>query len=409
MDVWSRGRQGQGWGPRRGPRRGNGGYRGTERGAGKHSKDLGTCRYFQRNDSCKFGSACKFSHDLSPKGSVEHSTKERSSRATDTPEQQQAKADYNSWRRIIKTLPLSGDNRTAEQLWNGALVILNGNDREWKRMVPRDLDDEEYYGREHIRSLLTMQSYTKDYSTFIRQARPFLLVMTHSSFLDCLSVDTFVGALYNFISGTNGTRAIPFFQHLCQTLVNAHLDTEDPTTTTAIETTMIAMSTALRELLRRESRARFNEDLPSLIDSIEDTVRIVTDKTESQTFTIVLNYLGEVRAIVARAKGLLAQEEEHQELPLTTTTNTSTYPRSFVMPRDRHDNDKADITRIKIFPTREEILSDEAEFLPSSDFDQPHYLTDQAERHIDTNFRLLRYDLWRTKRRSRKPDACCGQ
>ncbi|KAI9775946.1 MAG: hypothetical protein M1816_005658 [Peltula sp. TS41687] len=62
------------------------------------------------------------------------------------------------------------------------------------------------------------------------------------------------------------------------------------------------------------------------------------------------------------------------------------------MPRERHDNDKADITEINIFPTRAEIMSDAREFLPSTDLDQPHFLTSKLERHIDTHFRLLRHD-----------------
>lgn len=97
--------------------------------------------------------------------------------------------------------------------------------------------------------------------------------------------------------------------------------------------------------------------------------------------------------MVARAKGLLVQEEQQQEA-LSTTTVTSTYPCALVMPRDRHDNGKAGIMKIKIFPTREEILSDETDFLPLTDFEQPHFLADQAERHIDTHFRLLRHDTF---------------
>ncbi|KAF2175097.1 hypothetical protein K469DRAFT_724434 [Zopfia rhizophila CBS 207.26] len=245
------------------------------------------CRYFQ------------FSHELS-EGGGERSSKERPLRAEETPKQQRAKADY------------------IEQLWN-------------------DLDNEEYFGQVHIKALLTIRTRFGDYSTFIQLIQPFLLVITHPSFLDCLSVDTFVGGLYNFISGMNGTRVVPFFQHLCETLVNAHVNKIPSATTAMVETTLVAM----------ESQARFNDDLPTLIDSIENT------------------------------------EEEQQEAPPTTTV-TSTYPRSLT-----------DITKIKIFPTREEILSDKADFLPLTDLEQPHFLTDQAERHIDTHFRLLRYDTFR--------------
>jgi hypothetical protein len=78
---------------------------------------------------------------------------------------------------------------------------------------------------------------------------------------------------------------------------------------------------------------------------------------------------------MARAAGLLVPEEQQAEASLTTLF---IYPRNVVFPRDRHDNDKMDIADIKIFPTQEEILSDAAEFLPSSGVDQAHFLTDKA-------------------------------
>jgi hypothetical protein len=46
---------------------------------------------------------------------------------------------------------------------------------------------------------------------------------------------------------------------------------------------------------------------------------------------------------------------------------TSTYPREIILPGDRHDNDKIDITKIKILPTEDEIRSNQVEFLPSTD------------------------------------------
>lgn len=86
-------------------------------------------------------------------------------------------------------------------------------------MLPRDLDDEDNYGRQHIRTLLSMVAQSDGHSKFVDLARPFLLVITHPELLDCLSVDTFVGGLYNFISGNNGSRAVPFFQRLSTNLL----------------------------------------------------------------------------------------------------------------------------------------------------------------------------------------------
>jgi hypothetical protein len=58
--------------------------------------------------------------------------------------------------KLVKTPPKRNDIESIEQLWKGALAILNADDRDWKQMLPRDLDDLENDGREHIRSHLSM-------------------------------------------------------------------------------------------------------------------------------------------------------------------------------------------------------------------------------------------------------------
>lgn len=276
-----------------------------------------------------------------------------------------------------------------KHLWSDGLAILNGDNLEWQQMLPRDLDSDDYRGREHMKALLELRSSPGKEHRFVRIAHSFLSVITHRAFLDCLSVDTSVGALYNFVSGTNGNRAIPFFEHLSQVLVESHLtSTNSPAT---IQDTLQTMPVALRELIRREPRARFNENITSLLDSMEATTKIIARDTRDLTMPITLGRINEIRAIVARANGLLAQEDDGVQLEIVTKPR---YPRSLVIPRDRHDNDKPDIVDVKIFPTSEEIMSDAIEFLPSTDLDQPHFLQDKVERHIDTCFRLLRHDTF---------------
>lgn len=306
-------------------------------------------------------------------------------------EQQEAKDNYNAWKRIIKSPPMLNDIYTMENLWTGALEILNGEDREGKQKLPRDLDDEEYHGRRHMLAVLSMVSQTHGCHKFIDVARSFLLVITHTALLHCLSVDTFVGALYNFISGSNGTRAVPFFKHLSTTILEASLDST--ISRDDVKITLVAMSTAICEVLRREQRATFHEDLSDLVISMNDIIESTSIARTSAEFQPVINRIAELQAMIARANGLL-NNEEPQVGGVTDLIVTSTYPRETILPGDRHDNDKLDITKIKILPTEDEIRSDHAEFLPSTDPDQFHFLTDPAERHLDTHFRLLRHDIF---------------
>lgn len=275
-------------------------------------------------------------------------------------------------------------------------LIVESNDRDWKQSLPKDLDnDETLCGRQHIRALLSTRAQLSQYETFLRIVRSFLLVITHSAMVDSLSVDTYVGSLYNFVSGANGTRAIPFLQHVCELIVGLRTDGESESSLEQLDDTLIAVSTTLSELLRREPRARYNDDLPDLISSLETAAHLITEAESAITSHTIIAQTKNLRAVVARASGLLVEEEEEVVAAVNLpSASRSTYPRNIVVPGDRHDNDKADIAELSIFPTREEILCETKEFLPSTDPDAPHFLTSKIERHIDTNFRLLRHDTF---------------
>lgn len=125
------------------PRRG--GFRGDRGGrwgrGGRRGQGQQLCRFFQQG-TCQRGASCSYSHNSSK------DSEDPGERPDETPQQQQAKADYISWKRLIKTPPQLNDNKTIERLWSSALTILNGDDRDWKQMLPRDLDDAvNTYGR----------------------------------------------------------------------------------------------------------------------------------------------------------------------------------------------------------------------------------------------------------------------
>ena len=353
------------------------------------------CFNMQNTGTCRFGAKCHYSHDmLSLRKENERTLNPSRKKPEETPQQQEAKAHYNSWKRHIKNRPKPNDSRTIELLWQGALIILDGEDRNWKQMLPRDLDDQENYGREHIHVVLSMVAGPHGHNEFIKLAQPFLSVLTHSALLDCLSVDTSVGGLYNYMSGTNGSRAIPFFQRLCNSLVEGFLEGSPSTSTAVLETTLVAMAVALRELLRREQRAAFHDDLLDLINSIESIPEATGVDPQSATFQVIRNSSEELRGMVARANGLLQDQHEQPVGGVSTSVVASTYPRQLILPQGRHDNDNMDITKIKILPTEDEIRSDHPVFLPSTDLDQPHFLTDHIQRHLDTHFRLYRHDCF---------------
>lgn len=103
---------------------------------------------------------------------------------------------------LLKGIPRETDIARMRQIWSGALEILNGDDKDLKQLVPRDSDDEQNFGKAHIRSLMSMEVSGQGSSTFVAVASKFMSVITHRALLEVMSVDSAVGGLYSFIGRT---------------------------------------------------------------------------------------------------------------------------------------------------------------------------------------------------------------
>lgn len=168
-------------------------------------------------------------------------------------------------------------------------------------------------------------------------------------------MDTAVGCLYNFFGGSNGTRALAFFENCCTNMLESKLGLT--ISGVDFEKGYISMLTTLRELLRREQRSVFNEDLPKLLNSIENVICAGGIEQQSLLFQILHNMINELRGMIARAQGLIHDAEQSAVEVVSTTVVTSTFPRRIITPGGQHDNEKKDIVDIKILPTEAEIRS----------------------------------------------------
>lgn len=296
-----------------------------------------------------------------------------------------------SWKLILRTPPSYADFQTAQRLWTGALEILQNGERDWQQRLPKDLvDEEQLSGYQHMQELLELRPHLVGNTRFIQLAGSFLMVITHSALLDCLSVDTYVGDIYNFVSGSSGTRAVPFFQSLSRSLLaerNISMDVGGG----FFEDVLTAMATALREMLKRMPKVLFHEDLGALVESLEKASEFLRLDGNMIAHHVLAKRIAEFGRMIRRARDSV-EEVDGSEKRVNAVV-ASTYPRDIHIPGNRHDNDKRDITDIKILPTENEIRSERPEFLPSPNVDQPHFL-EGVERLFDTHFRLLRHDIF---------------
>lgn len=339
---------------------------------GGNTQSHGVCQIFASRGRCKYGAGCKFTHELKPPAGSGEVSRELTKQSPALEE------DYRAWKRQLRRTPSSTDLNSTKQMWSKALEILENGTREYPQRLLRDLISEEHFGLAHVKHVLDMRP-VGDANGFIQCVRPFITLVASPALLDCLSLDTYVGDLYVFMSGSGGSRAVPFFHSLTGSILEGSLSTDY----------LPAMLLSLREMLRRNQKAIFHEDLPAVMDNLERVSRMRDSVMNHDAFRIA-----EIQRMIDRANGILVTTAEETRDPYQPALKSpSTYPKDIRIPGDRHDNDKRDITQIKIIPTKDEILSEEPDFLPSLNLSQPHFL-DGVERILDTHFRLLRNDIF---------------
>lgn len=275
-----------------------------------------------------------------------------------------------------------------------ALKILSYEDRSLQQDIPKDLvDQDDTNGLQWIREIMNMRiSPLSLVDDFLPIVRSFLRLITHPAFLDCLSVDTYVGDLYVFICGSSGARAIPFFQQVCEGLKRQSAAQEGETDTT--DETLRCLVRAVREVLIRNQKALYHEGLPTLIETIAKLCDVCDTTTKPEMITTRIQ-VDELQRLRQRANVMLGDDHAETRIDVTAALQKIVRPIYPVLeiPGSRHDNDKTDITQIKIIPTEDEIRCKKGDFLPSSNFDSPYFLQG-AERLIDVHFRLLRHDIF---------------
>ncbi|PSR85568.1 hypothetical protein BD289DRAFT_467327 [Coniella lustricola] len=351
------------------------------------------------NGSCTYGAECKFSHDHS---SAESKSRPGSSLAS-TRESDQP---YNDWKHIFRRKPIGGVAKTAlSQLWSGAVTILDGSNREWHQQLARDLVDDRYGGCEYVHITLHSRLSASPESIYVQLKEDFLRTITHPSILSCLSVDTYIGTLYNVMSGVNGDMAISFLLDFCSAILVGSSPTTSATDHAVLSRRAAVVLEALNELLLREKRASLNEHLAELFDQLDNITTLLDDPLGSAVYEYNNNNskgrVDQLRKIVELSTGRLVvpdtencQEKSGIFILPQRLAHSLAFPVEMPIPGTRHDNDHLSIADISIVPTANEILCDQPDYLPSTDCRQPHFLQNPAQRHIDTHFRLLRHDIF---------------
>ncbi|QGI59613.1 hypothetical protein CEK27_001738 [Fusarium fujikuroi] len=317
---------------------------------------------------CNFGKNCRFLHDTSLLSG---------SSVPQTPAPN-ANRDINKrqtiWKTQLRKDPSNFRGSSAmkelQKFWQRALDVLNDDDHEFHQKLAQELVNDNGNGPRYV-----LQTAENESSSGIEAMKPsflFLQVISHSSLTDQLSISTHIGTIYTLFAGTNGDRSISLLSSLCEQ---------------ALENTELIADILSQNFQTLVTRTRLCEELPDLMESVDKLIAKMAEDDPEANFDQFLE-----RASVLKRMSFFdsveASDKRRGKQPII-----STFPKNIEYPGGRHDNDFADITKIAILPTYGEAVSEQEEYLPSTNFTDPHVLDDPLQRHIDSMFRLVRHDI----------------
>ncbi|KUI56519.1 Helicase required for RNAi-mediated heterochromatin assembly 1 [Cytospora mali] len=213
-------------------------------------------------------------------------------------------------------------------------------------------------------------------------------LITHPRAVDSNILEQQVATVYSFILGINASRMDKLFSFVAD-LAGACTDDSgsDIPQMTVLESSLAVLS----KLVDSSTSNIINNSFHHIVERFDDLVN--SSKQPHDDFfrlqaTKYLDYLQRRLGIgrkMAEAKG---------------PERTNVQRESFVIDRDlpgrlskdgpRHDNDHADISKIRIMPTYQEITTSRSEYLPTNDSSQWHL--PGVRGRLDREFRLLRED-----------------
>lgn len=245
------------------------------------------------------------------------------------------------------------------------------------------------------RTIPTAYTFSSKLDTWKNQLQPLFQLMTHPSVVDSATLEQEVAMIYNFLYGIGGRRMTMVFGFVVD-----------------LVSSWPVLGAGLSASVHREvSRMNLVElSLGVLSKMIDCNTTSSVGNAFRPLITLFSAFVSEDVSPVEEFSKLQSAKyleyiqrrlEIGEAIPtLGAVANLPVEYASFKLRRDlpghlsadglRHDNDQADITRISIMPTFEEIMSPRGEYLPTNDPSQWHL---QGLRgRLDREFRLLRED-----------------
>lgn len=211
---------------------------------------------------------------------------------------------------------------------------------------------------------------------------PFFRIISHPDVRSSLILETPVDTIYTFLFGPSGRRGLSVFRFTVTALGELLSKSDEDLSIVAVSASLAV----LRQLIDLNQTAQITEGFTAIVETMTALIpHNILSPDAQQNLTRIRQRLNIGSSLPlapihqTQKTTLTATFELKQDLPGALSTNGA-----------RHDNDHADINKIQILPTAQEVQSGRSEYLPFIDSSQNH-LPGLAG-VLDRQFRLLRED-----------------
>ncbi|RDA95307.1 hypothetical protein CP533_3511 [Ophiocordyceps camponoti-saundersi (nom. inval.)] len=343
------------------------------------------CFQFQRQGSCKFGERCKYSHDTSHQKN--EPWQESAPRVRPSVDQPPPDGKFQQWKRLLRQSPINSrlTSTDASHFFRLGRDLMEGDLGVSQEVVKLLATDP---GLRFIKSVAEFNmEEASAFGHWTTQLEPLFQMISHPRLTDSAVLEQQAATIYNFLLGVGGSRMTRLFQSIGRLVQNWPTTVSDTTPMAAIELSLAVLS----KILDCNTANIVNESFSAFVTLFSECV--TTSKESKETF----HHLQALKHLDYMRLRLQSGDEIKQ---WNLSSRATPVREQFIMRRDlpghlsaqgpRHDNDNADISKIKILPTWEEIMSVREEYLPTADSSQWHIRGIRGR--LDREFRLVRED-----------------
>ncbi|PFH57826.1 hypothetical protein XA68_14533 [Ophiocordyceps unilateralis] len=352
------------------------------------------CFQFERRGECKFGERCRYSHDLSQSENVtpQNAAQRNPFVESQTVDVPPADGKYQQWKRILRQSSASSRPFPADvaRFFQLGRELMEGDisvSQEVVKMLATDpgLRLIQTATEKNIEAASTGRTSLVLWQT---QLEPLFQLISHPRLTDSAVLEQQVATIYNYLLGVGGARMTKLFSYIGRLVQSWATVATDTSSVAVIELSLAVLS----KILDCNTTNIVNESFYNFVTLFSECFRDSDEPEQALSRLQAEKYLDYMRL-------RLESGGEIQEWG-GVTTKANPVREQFVLQKDlpghlsaqgpRHDNDHAEIPKIKILPTWEEIMSVRDEYLPTTDSSQWHLRGIRGR--LDREFRLMRED-----------------